>query len=101
MDFKDKYLKCRDCGQDFLWKSGEQEFFSVKGFPPPSRCPDCRKKRKEQRTGGDPTTPMQSVGDHKITCSLCGKVGEVPFAPRNPEGVLCADCFEKKQKENN
>lgn len=100
MDFKDKNLKCRDCGQDFLWKSGEQEFFSVKGFPPPSRCTDCRKKRKEQRTSGV-VAPTQSFGDHKITCTLCGKIGEVPFEPRNPEGVLCAECFEKKPKEKN
>lgn len=93
MDYQDKTLKCKDCGENFTWKSGEQEFFSVKGFPPPSRCVDCRRKRKEERFGKNTEV---STATHKITCSKCGKTGEVPFQPRNPEGVLCAECFAKQ-----
>lgn len=46
----DKVLKCKDCGCDFVWTVGEQEFYAQKGFTnEPVRCPDCRKARKQQR----------------------------------------------------
>lgn len=47
---EDKTLKCQDCGQDFVFTAGEQEFFKLKNLPnEPKRCPDCRKKRKAER----------------------------------------------------
>ena len=30
--FEDKTLKCEDCGQDFIFTAGEQEFYAEKGF---------------------------------------------------------------------
>ncbi len=33
---------------------------------------------------------------HKITCSECGKEGEVPFKPREGSPVFCRDCFAKR-----
>jgi CxxC-x17-CxxC domain-containing protein len=30
---------------------------------------------------------------YKITCSKCGKPGEVPFKPREGTRVLCRNCF--------
>ena len=33
---------------------------------------------------------------HKITCSECGKEGEVPFKPRQGAPVYCKDCFAKR-----
>jgi hypothetical protein len=50
MAFEDKTLKCRDCGVDFVFTSGEQEFYAQKGFEnEPTRCADCRAKKKQQR----------------------------------------------------
>ncbi len=98
MPYLDKTLICKDCGQQFIWKSGEQEFFDVKGFPPPTRCSECRKKRKEGRDQSGPQV-SQSTTKHEIVCSKCGKIGQVPFTPRNPEGVLCAQCFEEQNKQ--
>ena len=47
---EDKTLTCKDCGQEFTFKVGEQEFFKEKGFEnDPVRCPACRKARKQQR----------------------------------------------------
>jgi len=47
----DKTLKCKDCGKDFVWTEGEQEFYKEKGFTnEPTRCPECRKARKQQRS---------------------------------------------------
>ena len=43
---EDKKLVCKDCGKEFIFKVGEQQFFADKGFPDPIRCPECRLKRK-------------------------------------------------------
>ena len=46
--YEDKTLVCKDCGSDFIFTAGEQEFYAEKGFEnEPLRCPDCRKARKE------------------------------------------------------
>ena len=29
---EDKVIKCKDCGQNFVFTVGEQEFFADKGF---------------------------------------------------------------------
>lgn len=45
----DKTLVCRDCGQEFVFTTGEQEFYKEKGFTnEPTRCAACRKAKKEQ-----------------------------------------------------
>lgn len=88
MAYEDKKMTCKDCGGEFVWTAGEQEFYAQKGFAnAPSRCADCRKKWKDQKRAG------QTM--HKITCAKCGKEGEVPFEPRDPSSVLCADCFRE------
>ena len=44
----DKTLTCRDCGSEFVFTEGEQEFYKEKGFEnEPTRCPACRKARKQ------------------------------------------------------
>jgi len=91
--FEDKQLACKDCGKDFVWTAGEQEFFAAKGFQnAPTRCPDCRRNNRNQRQQTGPRTMYQ------ITCSSCGKQGEVPFQPRDPSApVYCADCFRERR----
>jgi len=54
MGYPDKTLVCVDCARTFTWTAGEQEYFAEKGFTePPKRCPDCRRKKKEQRGRDD------------------------------------------------
>ncbi|MDE5592343.1 MAG: zinc-ribbon domain-containing protein [Clostridiales bacterium] len=46
----DKTLTCRDCGKEFVFTAGEQEFYAEKGFEhEPTRCPECRKANKAKR----------------------------------------------------
>jgi DNA replicative helicase MCM subunit Mcm2 (Cdc46/Mcm family) len=46
----DKTLVCKDCGAEFVFTEGEQQFYAEKGFTnEPQRCPECRKARKAQR----------------------------------------------------
>jgi len=91
MPFSDQTLKCKDCGADFVWTEGEQEFYAQKGFAnAPTRCPTCRQSRREQN--------MSQRQPHKITCAKCGKEDEVPFKPTEGREVLCSACFQAKRE---
>lgn len=47
---EDKKIVCKDCGQEFVFTVGEQEFYKEKGFEnDPVRCITCRKARKQAR----------------------------------------------------
>ena len=62
MSYADKTITCRDCGMDFVFTSGEQEFYAQKGFTnEPTRCASCRQQRKAGgggRTGADEERPV-------------------------------------------
>ena len=46
-DFKDKTIKCVDCGTEFVFTASEQEFYAEKGFTnEPKRCKPCRDAKK-------------------------------------------------------
>ena len=50
--FEDKNLICEDCGQEFVFSAGEQEFYHQKGFEnQPKRCRECRMQRRNSRNG--------------------------------------------------
>jgi DNA-directed RNA polymerase subunit RPC12/RpoP len=47
---EDRKIICKDCGKEFIFTVGEQEFFKEKGFEnDPVRCPECRKARKNEK----------------------------------------------------
>ncbi len=86
MAFEDKTLGCADCGQEFVFTAGEQEFYEQRGLlNEPRRCPDCRQAKKRQRMG-----PREM---HKAICAGCGAECEVPFVPREDRPVYCNECF--------
>ena len=103
MSPQDRTLTCRDCSSEFIFTSGEQEFFSSKGLQnDPVRCPECRSARKSSRTtlenetgyiryGGAASfggrTPRQM---HPAACAQCGDMIEVPFIPRGDRPVFCS-----------
>lgn len=39
-------LVCQDCGLEFVFTVGEQEFYAQKGLAQPKYCPICRGKWK-------------------------------------------------------
>ena len=85
--YTDRTLTCADCGQDFVFTAGEQEFYASKGFSSdPRRCPDCRRKRKE--------APGQRREMHEAVCASCGKTTQVPFRPSGVKPVYCSDCYK-------
>lgn len=116
----DRTLTCRDCGNEFVFTAGEQDFYTSRGFSEPQRCPGCRQARKTQRNsggdsygggsgyssgGGDSYGGGFSRGGngggqrtlYPATCSECGKDTEVPFNPSPGKPVYCRECFQSQR----
>jgi CxxC-x17-CxxC domain-containing protein len=103
----DKILTCRDCGSEFTFTEGEQDFYAQKGYGDPSRCPNCRASKKAARSNGYGGGYSGGYGDSygngggyarervmtQVVCDNCGKDTEVPFVPRGDRPVYCSDCF--------
>jgi CxxC-x17-CxxC domain-containing protein len=87
--YQDKVLVCKDCGKEFTFTAGEQEFFNSKGFTnEPSRCPECRSARKSQNSTRSGERQM-----YPAICANCGKETMVPFKPSGDKPVYCRDCY--------
>jgi CxxC-x17-CxxC domain-containing protein len=99
MSFQDKSLRCSDCGQDFVFTAGEQEFYASRGLQnEPRRCLECRRARKSDRYSGDGyRAPRQMF---PAVCADCGRDTEVPFEPREERPVYCSDCYSKVKLSN-
>ncbi|MBX5492424.1 MAG: zinc-ribbon domain containing protein [Chloroflexi bacterium] len=107
MSFADRTLVCRECGREFTFTAGEQEFFAQKGFTnEPGRCPECRAARKQRMASGSGAsydTGSYSGGGYgggrremfTAICSECGQTAYVPFQPRTDKPVYCSSCFER------
>lgn len=125
----DRSLTCRDCGNEFVFTAGEQDFYTSRGFSDPQRCPGCRQARKEQRNtqgdsfGGGGYGGGDSYGGgggggysrgggggygggggertlYPATCSECGKDTEVPFNPSPGKPVYCRECFQSRKSDS-
>jgi CxxC-x17-CxxC domain-containing protein len=118
--YTDRVMACIDCGQEFTFTAGEQEFYAQRGFTEaPKRCAQCRALRKTQRgasAGGggySSGSSGSSYGDSysgggggsgyaerrpremfAATCADCGKTAQVPFQPTGARPVYCSDCFQ-------
>ena len=103
MSFSDKTLTCKDCGQEFTWTAGEQEFYSSRGLMnEPGRCPTCRAARRASGGMGGGAGAYgggRGMGGPRefftATCSNCGGEARVPFQPSRDKPVYCSSCFEQ------
>lgn len=100
MSLADRTLTCTDCGSDFTFTVGEQQFYQMKGLMnEPKRCPSCRSAAKIARqngtypSGGGAFRSRREM--HDVICAECGVETQVPFLPRNDRPVYCSDCFDK------
>ena len=90
--YEDITLVCKDCGQEFVFTAGEQEFYASRGFEnQPQRCKACRDARKNATRGERQM--------NEATCAACGKVARDPFQPREDRPVYCSDCFAKMKNQ--
>ena len=94
--YQDRLLVCRDCGQDFTFTSGEQEFFASRGLTnAPSRCPACRTARRSGSSNSSFPAPRTPRGEgYQAVCASCGRQTTVPFQPTEGRPVYCNDCFQ-------
>lgn len=101
MQFVDRYLKCSDCGNDFVFTAGEQLFFFDKQFKnDPKRCKLCKAKRAGLGRTANPNAAVAlpfSRTETRTECSSCGIETTVPFKPTQGRPVLCRACFQQKR----
>ena len=91
MEYQDKTIVCKDCGKEFVFTAGEQDFYAQREFSEPVRCKECRDARKNS-----------SRADREMfvaTCAACGGEAKIPFRPREDRPVYCSECFAKKNAE--
>ena len=82
--YEDKILKCRDCGQEFTFTAGEQEFYAERGFNnAPSRCKACRDAKK---SAAKPARNLFSA-----VCAGCGKEALVPNIKNFVKSISLSD----------
>ena len=87
--FEDKVLTCKDCGKEFVFTAGEQEFYAEKGFEnEPKACKECRIQRRRQ--------PREKVS-YDTVCAECGQPTTVPFIPKNDNPIYCDECFKARR----
>jgi len=96
IEFQDKILICRDCSGEFIFTAREQDFFVSKQFHTPTRCKECRIKRKglQSLIGSNPQREL-----YEITCAKCGKKNKVPFKPSPEKAVYCNSCYRAVKEE--
>lgn len=102
MEYHDRVLKCADCGGEFVFTAGEQQFYADKGFKnEPKRCKACKSRRASGGGGGDRSYSGGGGGqmrsETKTTCSQCGKETTVPFRPTQGRPVFCRECFQQRR----
>ena len=102
MEFDDRFLKCCDCENDFVFTAGEQLFFYDKQFKnDPKRCKLCKAKRagvgKIASSAGPMTALPLSRTETRTKCSACDIETTVPFKPTQGRPVLCRSCFQMKR----
>ena len=96
----DRTLSCIDCGCDFLFSVGEQEWYRSKGYTTgKTRCAECTaaKKARFGETAGKGHTARDLLA--KTMCRVCGELGHKSNAcPKAPcyncgkPGHLSKDC---------
>ncbi|MBO0911769.1 MAG: zinc-ribbon domain containing protein [Acidobacteria bacterium] len=101
MEFRDRVLKCVDCGGDFVFTAGEQLFFHDKQFKnEPKRCKSCKTKRLASFGAAPARQGLQSRPkvETQAVCSQCGKQTTVPFRPTQGRPVFCRECFRERRQ---
>ena len=102
-------LTCRECGRQFLFTEGEQEFYDQRGLTPPARCKECRAKKEKppyNSTCSECGTRLEKVASiycescasgaqpTHLTCSQCGIESE------QVASVYCESCVRNLQLDS-
>lgn len=95
--YQDKSITCRDCGEEFVFTAGNKSSTRQRGWNEPTRCKDCRGRRKAERggQGGGSARPRREM--YSVTCADCGQETQVPFQPSQDRPVYCRECFNRRR----
>ena len=95
---QDKSIKCVECGDEFRFTVGEQEFYREHGLTNvPTRCRRCREARKKRGPEGRSPGPARGNREmHGTACAECGAQTEVPFVPSPARPVYCRNCYQRR-----
>lgn len=100
IELKDTTINCIDCGKDFVWTVGEQQFFHDKGLQnPPKRCKSCKQAKNDRIAAAQ---AAQAAGikqkiEIEVNCHRCNAQTTVPFYPSQGRPVYCRTCFLAQQ----
>src|SRR2546422_4328524 len=118
MSFQDKTLTCRDCGREFIWTAGEQEFYAARGLQnAPTRCPEDRAARRAGGGGGGGSYGNRGGGGggggggdggggggyggppemFTPARSNCGRAARGPFQPPRGKTADCSACLQPRR----
>ena len=90
--YEDKTLVCKECGQEFVFTAGEQEFYAERGFQnEPQRCKACRDARKNAARG--PREYFTAV------CAASGGAARVPVAAKSGPPGDWREWFAKMREQ--
>jgi len=98
MEYRDKVLKCIDCGTDFVFTAGEQLFFHDKKFTTNQTLQKLQGQTSLRARIGVARFAARTLvreDRNRTNCSQCGKDTTVPFRPTQGRPVLCRDCFSR------
>lgn len=65
----DRRLVCLECGEDFIFTEGEQQFFGARHLTEPRRCRACRLARRLEDRGRRSMAPARP---HDVTARALG-----------------------------
>ena len=90
--YEDKTLVCKECGKEFTFTAGEQEFYAERGFQnEPQRCKSCRDARMNNARG-----PREFS---TATCARCGCEAKEPIPPNPDRPFFCREGFAQMRSE--
>lgn len=70
MEYTDKKIQCKICKQDFIWKTGEQEFYASKGLSAPTKCKNCRSKKEIKPVEKEEVVQKKETFENKSSMTI-------------------------------
>ena len=89
--YEDKTLVCKECGNEFVFTAGEQEFYAEKGFTnEPQRCKACRQARKNA-----------AKTEREFFETVCAELQRFLSSLLKAKATIAANVLQKEKQLNN
>ena len=88
--YEDKTLKSKECGKEFVFTAGEQEFYAERGF---------RTSRSAEVLCAMRARMLHAVRVSSSPLPVLLVAARVPFEPKSDRPVYCSECFAKMREQ--